>query len=64
MMSREERQERDEQVSIIDRKLVEASGWLFERLSIAESDTDRAYYQGRIDAMAEARKIVYREENK
>ena len=51
-------------MSTIDRKLVEASGWLFERLSIAEDDTDRAYYQGRIDAMAEARKIVHREENR
>ena len=44
----------------IDKSLVDGVGWLFDRLIIAESETDRAYWQGRIDSLAEARRIVAR----
>lgn len=44
----------------IDKSLVDGAGWLFDRLVIAEDDTDRAYWQGRIDSLAEARRIVAR----
>lgn len=30
----------------------EESKWLFDRLYYAESESDRAYYQGRIDQLA------------
>ncbi len=42
----------------LDEKLLEQAEWLFDRLVNAESDTDRAYYQGRIDSLADARRIV------
>jgi hypothetical protein len=42
----------------IDEKLVQEAEWLFDRLVNAESETDRAYYQGRIDSLATARNIV------
>lgn len=45
----------------IDKALVDGAGWLFDRLVIAENETDRAYYQGRIDSLAEARRIVARQ---
>lgn len=45
----------------IDKALVESSEWLFDRLINAENETDRAYYQGRIDALADARRIVAKE---
>ena len=48
----------------IDKALLEGSEWLFDRLINAESDTDRAYYQGRIDSLADARRIVARELDK
>ena len=44
----------------IDKSLVDDAGWLFDRLIIAQDDTDRAYWQGRIDQLAEARRIVAR----
>jgi len=42
----------------VDKALVDSAGWLFDRLVIAQDDTDRAYWQGRIDSLAEARRIV------
>lgn len=44
----------------IDKALVDGAGWLFDRLIVAQDETDRAYYQGRIDSLAEARRIVAR----
>jgi hypothetical protein len=44
----------------IDKALVDDAGWLFDRLVIAQDDTDRAYWQGRIDSLAQARRIVAR----
>lgn len=32
--------------------------WILERLGYAESDTDRAYYQGRLDQLAQVRRIL------
>lgn len=46
--------------SRIDKALVDGAGWLFDRLIIAQDETERAYYQGRIDSLAEARRIVAR----
>lgn len=34
--------------------------WIFDRLANAENDTDRAYYQGQIDAMAQVRRQMVR----
>ena len=45
----------------IDKALVDGAGWLFDRLVIAQDETDRAYWQGRIDSLAEARRIVARQ---
>jgi hypothetical protein len=45
----------------IDNALVEGAEWLFDRLINAESEIDRAYYQGRIDSLADARRIVARQ---
>lgn len=45
----------------IDKALVESAKWLFDRLANAEDDLDRAYYQGRIDSLADARRIVARQ---
>ena len=44
----------------IDKALVDDAGWLFDKLIIAQDETDRAYWQGRIDSLAEARRIVAR----
>ena len=32
--------------------------WVLERLGYAESDTDRAYYQGRVDQLAQVRRFL------
>ena len=32
--------------------------WVFERLSTAQDDAERAYYQGQIDAMAQVRRSM------
>ena len=45
----------------IDKALVDSAGWLFDRLVIAQDEADRAYWQGRIDSLAEARRIVARQ---
>lgn len=45
----------------IDKALVDSAGWLFDRLVIAQDETDRAYWQGRIDSLADARRIVARQ---
>jgi hypothetical protein len=42
----------------LDQRLVQEAEWLFDRLVNAENETDRAYYQGRIDSLADARRIV------
>jgi len=44
----------------LDKALVDGAGWLFDRLIIAEGEADRAYWQGRIDSLVEARRIVAR----
>jgi hypothetical protein len=46
----------------LDDNLVKEAEWLFKELLWAKSPTDRAYYQGRIDSLAEARRIVARQE--
>jgi hypothetical protein len=45
----------------IDERLLEEARWIFQRLHNAENETDRAYYQGRIDSLATARRIVAEE---
>jgi hypothetical protein len=32
--------------------------WILERLGYAVEDTDRAYYQGRLDQLAQVRRIL------
>lgn len=45
----------------IDKALVDSAGLLFDRLVTAQDETDRAYWQGRIDSLADARRIVARQ---
>jgi hypothetical protein len=52
----------DDEPMTLDDNLVKEAEWLFKELLGAKSPTDRAYYQGRIDSLAEARRIVARQE--
>lgn len=45
----------------IDERLLEEARWIFEGLHSAKNEIDRAYYQGRIDCLATARRIVAEE---
>jgi hypothetical protein len=42
----------------LDEQLLKEAEWLFDRLINAEREIDRAYYQGRIDQLADSRRIV------
>jgi hypothetical protein len=40
----------------LDQLILTHVEWVFERLASAENETDRAYYQGQIDGMAQVRR--------
>lgn len=42
----------------LDEMIMTHADWVFERLASAESETDRAYYQGQIDGMAQVRRSM------
>jgi len=42
----------------VDDKILKESEWVFDRLVSAGDDTDRAYYQGMVDGLATARRIL------
>jgi hypothetical protein len=42
----------------IDDKLISEAEWVLDRLANAQGEADRAYYQGRIDQLASARRIL------
>lgn len=42
----------------IDNKILKESEWVFDRLANAEDDKDRAYYQGMVDGLATARRVL------
>ena len=44
----------------LDEMILTHAEWVFERLASAESETDRAYYQGQIDGMAQVRRQMAR----
>ena len=42
----------------LDDKLINEAEWVLDRLANAQGEADRAYYQGRIDQLASARRIL------
>ena len=40
----------------LNKAILDDAEWIFDRLANAESETDRAYYQGQIDGMAQVRR--------
>jgi hypothetical protein len=42
----------------LDSKLINEAEWVLDRLANAQGEADRAYYQGRIDQLASARRIL------
>ena len=42
----------------LDDKLISEAEWVLDRLANAQREIDRAYYQGRIDQLASARRIL------
>jgi hypothetical protein len=42
----------------LDQLILTHAEWVFERLASAEDDTERAYYQGQIDGMAQVRRQI------
>ncbi len=42
----------------LDSKLISEAEWVLDRLANAQGEADRAYYQGRIDQLASARRIL------
>ena len=42
----------------LNKMILTHAEWVFERLASAEDDTDRAYYQGQIDGMAQVRRSM------
>ena len=48
--------ERETMFNELDKMIMTHADWVFERLASAENETDRAYYQGQIDGMAQVRR--------
>ncbi len=42
----------------LDSKLISEAEWVLDRLANAQGEVGRAYYQGRIDQLASARRIL------
>lgn len=42
----------------LDEMIMTHAEWVFEQLHGAENEIDRAYYQGQIDGMAQARRSM------
>jgi uncharacterized protein YaiI (UPF0178 family) len=42
----------------LDSKLISEAEWVLDRLANAQGEAGRAYYQGRIDQLASARRIL------